>query len=139
MSKEKFAENRLFKKGQNMNVFVLVGRIADNADLYERPNGKKVINFRVEENRPRFKNDPPVFWQCVAWDATAVELSKRCRKGRSFTLHGELKMGKNKTGEPVMKMDVKVFIEHPQPEKEITSDDVTAYRSAVSYAERYAD
>ena len=115
-----------------MNVFVLVGRLADDASLIEHANGKKVINFRVEENRPRFKNDPPVFWQCVAWDATAVELSKRCRKGRSFTLHGELKQGKNKMGEPVLKMDVKVFIEHPQPGRDTECQQCsTKYRPLI--------
>lgn len=120
-----------------MNVFVLTGRIHRDASLQTTADGKSVINFTVEEIRPNMKGEPPVLWKCVAWHSIALELGKRCRQGRQFTMQGEIKHVANKEGIQEQKFDVKVFFEF----RNMTSDDIPDFQDlqgkAVSYLGNY--
>ena len=120
-----------------MNVFIVTGRIHKDASVQTTADGKNVINFIFEEIRPNMKNQPPALYRCVAWHQTALELDKRCRQGRQFTMQGELKNSTNKDGIQEQKFDVKVFFEF----RNITSEDIPDFQDvqgkAVSYLGNY--
>ena len=63
-----------------MNKFILKGRLTNNPDLKQTPNGVSVTKFTVAVNR-RFDREKTDFINCEAWRNTAEFISYYFTKG----------------------------------------------------------
>lgn len=82
----------------NLNKVILGGRLTQNPELKQTPNGIMVLRFGVAVNR-RFgsknddgsRNQPEAdFINCVAWRQQAEFISRYFRKGSSICLVGSI-------------------------------------------------
>lgn len=76
-----------------INNTVLVGRLADNAELRYTPNNQAVATFRLAVNRP-FKNQngerEADFINCVIWRQQAENLANWAKKGALIGITGRI-------------------------------------------------
>lgn len=76
-----------------INNTVLVGRLADNAELRYTPNNQAVATFRLAVNRP-FKNQngerEADFINCVIWRQQAENLANWVKKGALIGITGRI-------------------------------------------------
>lgn len=76
-----------------INNTVLVGRLADNAELRYTPNNQAVATFRLAVNRP-FKNQngerEADFINCVIWRQQAENLANWAKKGVLIGITGRI-------------------------------------------------
>ena len=76
-----------------INNTVLVGRLADNAELRYTPNNQAVATFRLAVNRP-FKSQngerEADFINCVIWRQQAENLANWCKKGALIGITGRI-------------------------------------------------
>ncbi len=76
-----------------MNKVVLKGRLTNNIELKETPNGIMVSDFSIAVNR-RFNKEETDFINCQAWRNTAEFLKKYFSKGQEILVVGELHIEK---------------------------------------------
>ena len=76
-----------------INNTVLVGRLADNAELRYTPNKQAVATFKLAVNRP-FKNQngerEADFINCVIWRQQAENLANWAKKGALIGITGRI-------------------------------------------------
>jgi len=77
-----------------MNRIMLIGRISKDIELRTTGSGKDVANFSIAVNNP-YKNDEQGntqadFFDCIVWNAQAVNLQKYQEKGDLIAIEGRL-------------------------------------------------
>lgn len=72
-----------------MNKVFLKGRLTNDPELRQTPNGVPVAKFTVAVNR-RFDREKTDFINCEAWRNTAEFISKFFAKGKEIAVVGEL-------------------------------------------------
>lgn len=91
-----------------LNQVVLMGRITQDLQLRQTPNGVPVLTFTVAVDRGYVKQGEERqtdFIPCVAWRQTAEFICKHFAKGRMIAL-----TGKNRTRDFTDKNDVKHYV-----------------------------
>lgn len=73
-----------------LNKTILLGRITQDLELKQTPNGVSVLAFTVAVDR-NSKEKQTDFISCVAWKQTAEFISKYFGKGRMIALEGQLR------------------------------------------------
>ena len=73
-----------------MNNCSFIGRITQDVELKQTPNGVAVCSFDIAVDRPRSKEKTTDFFTVVAWRSTAEFISKYFRKGQKIALTGIL-------------------------------------------------
>lgn len=68
---------------------ILLGRITNNLELKQTPNGLAVLSFTVAVDRGKDKGAD--FIACVAWKEKAEFISKYFGKGRMIAIEGSLR------------------------------------------------
>lgn len=74
----------------NFNNVTLMGRIANDLELTKTKNDKDVLNFTVAVNDGYGENESVNFFNCVAWNKTAVSLAGNKKKGELILVNGKL-------------------------------------------------
>lgn len=71
-------------------VVVMMGRLVDDPELRQTPNGISVTVFRIAVDRPYKKDGKSVadFFDVVAWRATAEFVCKYFKKGKPILVQG---------------------------------------------------
>lgn len=77
-----------------MNKVFLKGRLTNDPELRQTPNGVSVSKFTIAVNR-RFDREKTDFINCEAWRNTAEFISKYFTKGKEIAIIGELHIDKN--------------------------------------------
>lgn len=75
---------------QNSSTVSIVGYVANDLELRETANGKKVVNVAVGITKEN-KNEEPVYIRAAIWDKMAENITKYCRKGDLICLKGVLR------------------------------------------------
>lgn len=93
-----------------LNQVILVGRLAQNPEVQELENGRKVANITLAVPRP-FKNHEGVyetdFIDCTLWNGVAENASLYCEQGDIIGVKGRLqKDSYEKDGENRTRMNV---------------------------------
>ena len=73
----------------NFETHVIVGHVGSVSDLKYTRDGVAVINISVAVNDPRRKDDPPTWWRCSIWRATAEFVSEYVKKGAAVLVAGD--------------------------------------------------
>lgn len=73
-----------------LNKTILLGRITNELELKQTPNGVSVLAFTIAVGR-NSKDKQTDFINCVAWRQTAEFISKYFGKGRMIALEGQLR------------------------------------------------
>lgn len=73
-----------------LNKTILLGRITQELELKQTPNGVSVLSFTVAVDR-NSKEKQTDFVSCVAWRQTAEFISKYFGKGRMIAVEGQLR------------------------------------------------
>lgn len=73
-----------------MNNCSFMGRITQDIELKNTPNGVAVCSFNIAVDRPRSKEKVTDFFTVVAWRNTAEFICKYFRKGQKIALTGML-------------------------------------------------
>ena len=73
-----------------LNKTILLGRITQDLELKQTPNGVSVLSFTVAVDR-NSKEKQTDFISCVAWRQTAEFISKYFGKGRMIAVEGQLR------------------------------------------------
>ena len=79
-----------------MNKIILKGRLTNNPDLKQTPNGVSVTKFTIAVNR-RFDREKTDFINCEAWRNTAEFISNYFTKGKEIAVVGELHIDKTES------------------------------------------
>lgn len=79
-----------------MNKIILKGRLTNNPDLKQTPNGVSVTKFTIAVNR-RFDREKTDFINCEAWRNTAEFISNYFTKGKEIAIVGELHIDKTES------------------------------------------
>ena len=77
-----------------LNRVILMGRITQDLDLRQTPNGTPVLTFNVAVDRGYAKQGEDRqtdFITCVAWQKTAEFISRYFGKGRMIAIEGNLR------------------------------------------------
>ena len=76
-----------------INTVVLMGRITQDLELKQTPNGTSVLAFTVavERNYSKSEDKQSDFINCVAWKEKAEFISKYFGKGRMIAIEGNLR------------------------------------------------
>ncbi|MBQ8119746.1 MAG: single-stranded DNA-binding protein [Ruminococcus sp.] len=77
-----------------LNRVILMGRITQDLDLRQTPNGTPVLTFNVAVDRGYAKQGEDKqtdFITCVAWQKTAEFISRYFGKGRMIDIEGNLR------------------------------------------------
>lgn len=77
-----------------INTVVLMGRITNDPELKQTPNGVSVLSFTVAVERNFTKQGEEKqsdFISCVAWKQTAEFISRYFGKGRMIAIEGQLR------------------------------------------------
>ena len=75
----------------NLNKVILCGRLTNNVELKQTPNGISVCSFALAVNRKLADQNQNVdFIKCVAWRQTAEFISKYFKKGNSLCITGSI-------------------------------------------------
>lgn len=77
-----------------MNKVFLKGRLTNDPELRQTPNGVFVSKFTIAVNR-RFDREKTDFINCEAWRNTAEFISKFFCKGKEIAVVGELHIDKS--------------------------------------------
>ena len=77
-----------------MNKVFLKGRLTNDPELRQTPNGVSVSKFTIAVNR-RFDREKTDFINCEAWRNTAEFISKFFCKGKEIAVVGELHIDKS--------------------------------------------
>lgn len=77
-----------------MNKVFLKGRLTNEPELRQTPNGVSVSKFTIAVNR-RFDREKTDFINCEAWRNTAEFISKFFCKGKEIAVVGELHIDKS--------------------------------------------
>lgn len=77
-----------------MNKVFLKGRLTNDPELRQTPNGVSVSKFTIAVNR-RFDREKTDFINCEAWRNTAEFIAKYFTKGKEIALIGELHIDKS--------------------------------------------
>lgn len=75
-----------------MNKVILMGRLTNEPELRQTPNGTMVAKFGIAVRR-RVANDQTDFLNCSAWRKTAKFVSKYFHKGNMIALSGRIETG----------------------------------------------
>jgi single-strand DNA-binding protein len=83
-----------------LNRIQITGRLTRNPELRVSPKGTAVCSFAIANNRPLTtkqrnagqKPNPPVFVECVAFDAAAQNVEKYFKSGSPIYIEGELQL-----------------------------------------------
>lgn len=70
-----------------MNNVNIIGRITDDLELRQTPQGVSVCNFCIAVNADK---ETVYFVDCVAWRQCAENISKYMRKGSKLAINGSL-------------------------------------------------
>lgn len=73
-----------------INTVVLMGRITQDLELKQTPNGISVLAFTMAVDR-NSKDKQTDFINCVAWRQTAEFIAKYFGKGRMIAVEGQLR------------------------------------------------
>ena len=75
-----------------LNKTILLGRITQDLELKQTPNGVSVLSFTVAVDRNYTKGEEKQsdFISCVAWKERAEFISKYFGKGRMIAVEGQL-------------------------------------------------
>ena len=73
-----------------MNVVLLIGNVARDAEVRGTPTGKMVANFRVATNEGRGESKRTDFHNVVAWEKLAEEAQYHCKTGARVVVEGRL-------------------------------------------------
>ena len=73
----------------NLNKVILGGRLTNQPELKQTPQGVSVTTFSIAVNR-RGKKDEADFINCVAWRQTAEFITKYFGKGSSICIVGQI-------------------------------------------------
>ena len=79
-----------------MNKIILKGRLTNNPDLKQTPNGVSVAKFTIAVNR-RFDREKTDFINCESWRNTAEFISNYFTKGKEIAVVGELHIDKTES------------------------------------------
>lgn len=95
-----------------MNKVILMGRLTQNPEIRQTPDGIKVARFVIAVNR-RFKNDrgeyKADFISCSAWRQTGEFIAKYFHKGNMIAITGNIQTGSyQKDGHTVYTTEVNV-------------------------------
>lgn len=76
-----------------LNKTILIGRITQDLELKQTPNGIAVLSFTVAVDRNYSKGEEKQsdFISCVAWKERAEFISRYFGKGRMIALEGQLR------------------------------------------------
>ena len=76
-----------------LNKTIILGRITQDLELKQTPNGVSVLSFTVAVDRSYTKGEEKQsdFISCVAWKERAEFISKYFGKGRMIALEGQLR------------------------------------------------
>jgi single-strand DNA-binding protein len=93
------------KEVRKMNNVCIIGRLTKELALLKTNNGKSFLRFTVAVNRDKDNAD---FVPCVAWNQTAENMVKYCRKGSLIAVSGSITTGSydNNEGKRVYTFDV---------------------------------
>ena len=75
----------------NLNKAILGGRLTNQPELKQTPQGVAVTTFSIAVNR-RGKKDETDFINCVAWRQTAELICKHFGKGSSICIVGQIQV-----------------------------------------------
>jgi single-strand DNA-binding protein len=75
----------------NLNKVILGGRIAQDLELKQTPQGVAVTTFSIAVNR-RGKEAQTDFINCQAWRQTAETVCKYFKKGSSICISGQIQV-----------------------------------------------
>ncbi len=73
----------------NFETHVIVGHVGNVGDLKYTSDGVAVINISVAVNDPRRKDDPPTWFRCSVWRATAEFVAEYVTKGAAVLVAGD--------------------------------------------------
>lgn len=73
-----------------LNKTILLGRITQDPELKQTPNGISVLAFTIAVDR-NSKDKQTDFISCVAWRQTAEFIAKYFGKGRMIAVEGQLR------------------------------------------------
>ena len=73
-----------------MNVVIMQGRFTKDPELREFGDGKAVLDFSLAVDR-RGRDQGTDFFDFVAWDRTATNISKFFHKGENIVVKGRLR------------------------------------------------
>lgn len=79
-----------------MNKIILKGRLTNDPNLKQTPNGVSVTKFTIAVNR-RFDREKTDFINCEAWRNTAEFISNYFTKGKEIAIVGELHIDKTES------------------------------------------
>lgn len=78
-----------------INMVMLVGRLAQDPEIFERENGKKISRVTLAVNR-KFKSTDGTyrtdFIDCVLWNTMAKNISEYCSKGDLIGIRGRIQV-----------------------------------------------
>lgn len=77
----------------SLNVVAMVGRLVADPELRQTTTGKEVVTFRIAVDRPYSKDanaQKADFFTVVAWNNTALFVSRYFSKGSSIGVQGSL-------------------------------------------------
>lgn len=73
----------------NFETHIIVGHVGSVGDLKYTSDGVAVINISVAVNDPRRKDDPPTWFRCSVWRATAEFVAEYVTKGAAVLVAGD--------------------------------------------------
>ena len=73
----------------NINMVILEGRVLYTPELTEN-NGKKALNFLIENVRSNKERETHFKYNCVAWGALAERIEHRVKEGVFLRITGHL-------------------------------------------------
>lgn len=77
----------------SLNVVAMVGRLVADPELRQTTTGKEVVTFRIAVDRPYSKDanaQKSDFFTVVAWNSTALFVSRYFSKGSEISIRGKL-------------------------------------------------
>jgi single-strand DNA-binding protein len=118
-----------------LNKTILLGRITQDLELKQTPNGVSVLSFTVAVDRNYTKGEEKQsdFISCVAWKERAEFISRYFGKGRMIAVEGQLRTRTYEDKNGVKHYVTEVYVDNASFTGESKKDHVhnnpeTAYR-----------
>jgi single-strand DNA-binding protein len=118
-----------------LNKTIILGRITQDLELKQTPNGVSVLSFTVAVDRNYTKGEEKQsdFISCVAWKERAEFISRYFGKGRMIALEGQLRTRTYEDKNGVKHYVTEVYVDNASFTGESKKDHVhnnpeTAYR-----------
>lgn len=71
-----------------MNSVILIGRLTKDIELRSTSSGKQTASFTLAVDNGKDKDAD--FINCIAWEQTAINMQKYCKKGSQIAVAGRI-------------------------------------------------